>query len=223
MTAGADRTRWDHWQQRWRDRLARFAVVEVIVGALIVVLWAGLATFNTGSIPVVVMAVGVGLWIHLGAVESGNYAMAWLSTGLVLTYIVIALSSWARDFGPLSYAVASCTALAHNELVRASYARRRQAQIQPDVFVGSATGVALASLVAVVGIGLAEQMSRATGRSWFWMPATAGTLLVLVVALTVLPARKVPRADRQRWRPGDRMPPPPPPPGRESPDDAGWG
>jgi hypothetical protein len=221
MTASPESARWAHFEQRWRDRLSRFAVAEVMGGALIVVLWAGLATINTGSIPLVVLAVGIGLWIHLGAVETGNHTMAWLSTGLVLVYIVIGLSSLPRDFGPVSYTLASCTALAHNELVRVSYARRRQAHVQEEVYVGSATGVALASLVAVVGIGLAEQMSRIAERSWLWVPAAAAALLVMVVALTVLPARKAPRARRQRWRPGDRMPPPPL--GQETPDDAGWG
>jgi hypothetical protein len=152
----------------------------------------------------------LGLWLHLVAVETGNHAVLWLTTGWLLILMLVASQATFARFGPLSYTVASATALAHNELVRISYARRRRGLVDESTYVSAAIGFGLASMVAVIGIGLAQLLAdTSTNRSWLFMPVAALALVGLGLAITVVPVRNAPRADRHRWRPGDRIPPQP--------------
>jgi hypothetical protein len=198
---------------RWRARAERLARPEVVVGAVIVAAWAGLAVMATvASIPLAVAAALAMVWLHLASVETGNYTLSWVTTGLVVMLIVTGLSNLGDHRpSPLVYTAASCTALAHNELVRLSYARRRRGQVARSAHLGAGLGIGLASVVALVGIGLAQALSRGVERSWWWMPAAVGVLVAVAVVMTVAPARRAPAAIRVRWRPGDRLPPPTPP------------
>ena len=197
------------WRLRWYQRMVRFAAPEVIAGALIAITWTILAVLGSVPLLLTVVLMAISLLIHLAAVESGNHALLWATTGWLLILMIIAAEGTFGGLRPLSYAIASLTILGHNELVRVSYARRRGAEVDEEVYVASAIGVGLAGVVAVIGIGGAQALAGATGRTWLWMPAAALVLIALGALLTVLPARNAPRPHRHRWRPGDRIPPQP--------------
>ena len=196
-------------RRRWQERMQRFATVEVIAGVLVMSTWAALATVGLGSLIIVVVVVAISVWLHLAAVETGGHSMMWLATGLVLGFIVMTSGAVFGGLEPVSYTVAAMTALIHNELIRLSHARRRQANIDEQIYVNAAVGIGLVAVAAVVGIGLAQPLTRSTGRSWLWMPAASAVLIAVVAALMLVPGRKTKASSRQRWRPGDRIPPQP--------------
>jgi hypothetical protein len=218
---GEQRTRWGRggrrrrserlaaWRHRWNARLVRFAAAEVLAGALIVTTWSVLAGVGVGPLLVVAILMAAGLWLHLASVETGNHTLLWMTSAWLLVLMIVAAESTLGGLSPLSYSIASFTVFGHNELVRLNYARRRGAEIDEEVYVASAIGVGTAGLVAVIGIGVAQPLAEGGDRSWLWMPAAAVVLIGVGSLLTLLPARRAPRASRQRWRPGDRIPPQP--------------
>ncbi|MDH4363616.1 MAG: hypothetical protein OEY41_07785 [Acidimicrobiia bacterium] len=199
---------------RWRTRLGRLETPEVLLGALITAGWAaGAAVALTGvgltatTVGAAAGAVTAALWLHLAAADTGHHSLSWMSTGVTVLCVVLALAR--RDAGALLFAVGGVTALAHNELIRLSYTRRREAVVDRGVPRGAVIGLVAASALAVAGTGLAQAVSGGTGRSWLWMPATVGVLVLATMVLTVAPVRRAPVPSRSRWRPGDRIPPPP--------------
>lgn len=198
----------------WRTRLGRLDSPEVLLGALITSGWAaGAAVALTGAglsavtVGTAAGAVAAALWLHLAAVDTGHHSLSWMSTGVTVLCVVLALVR--RDAGgALPFAVGGVTALAHNELIRLSYTRRREAVVDRAVPRGALTGLIAAAALALAGTGLAQAVSGGTGRSWLWMPATVGVLVLATMVLTVAPARRAPVPSRDRWRPGDRIPPP---------------
>jgi hypothetical protein len=205
------------WVGWLRDRARRWSRPEVVAGALIAAGWAATGGFAvgggwtvSGSLPVAVAA-AVGIVVmHLAAVESGNHTLAWMTTGLVGAAALVTLASLDRDTGPLVYAAAATTTLAHSDLIRVGYARRRRADVDPGIYRQAAAGVVLAGVAGAAAILVAQVMSSGTDRNWLWMPATVGALVLAAAALAVLPVRSAPPSRRERWRPGDRLPPPPP-------------
>lgn len=198
-------------RRRLRARAEALSTVESILGAAIVVGWGLLATLAVAPPLVVVSVVAVGLFLHAAAIETGNHGLLWLATSWVLLLVVVSAASIMDDASPLAFTVASATALAHNETVRAGYARRRNAQVDRQVFVSAATGIGAAALVAIVGIGIAQPLADDPDRTWLWMPVAVVVLALVAAAFTVVPARRSPEPDKRRWRPGDRIPPPPSP------------
>lgn len=198
----------------WRTRLGRLDTPEVLLGALITAGWAagaavavtgaGLTVLTVGS---AAAAVAVALWLHLAAVDTGHHSLSWMSTGVTVLCVVLALAR--RDAGALAFAAGGVLALTHNELVRLSYTRRREAVVDRGVPRGAVVGLVASSTLALAGTGLAQAVSGGTGRSWLWMPATVGVLVLATMVLTVAPVRRAPAPSRDRWRPGDRIPPPP--------------
>ncbi len=203
----------------WRTRLGRLDTPEVLLGALITAGWAAAAAlsltgvaFTGAGLTAVTLGAAAGagavaLWLHLAAVDTGHHSLSWMSTGVTVLCVVLALAH--RDAGALPFAVGGTTALAHNELIRLSYTRRRGAVVDRAVRRGAMTGLIAAASLALAGTGLAQAVSGGTGRSWLWMPATVGVLVLATTVLTVAPVRRAPLASRDRWRPGDRLPPPP--------------
>ncbi len=198
----------------WRTRLGRLDTPEVLLGALITAGWAagaavavtgaGLTLLTLGS---AAGAVAVVLWLHLAAVDTGHHSLSWMSTGVTVLCVVLALAR--RDAGALAFAAGGVLALTHNELLRLSYTRRREAVVDRGVPRGALVGLVASSTLALAGTGLAQAVSGGTGRSWLWMPATVGVLVLATMVLTVAPVRRAPAPSRDRWRPGDRIPPPP--------------
>lgn len=200
--------------EAWRTRLGRLDTPEVLLGALVSGGWAAAAAVAlTGAgltavtLGAAVGAVAVALWLHLAAVDTGHHSLSWMSTGVTVLCVVLALAR--RDAGALPFAAGGASALAHNELIRLSYTRRREAVVDRGVPRGALVGLIAASALALAGTGLAQAVSGGTGRSWVWMPATVGVLVLATMVLTVAPVRRAPIPSRDRWRPGDRLPPPP--------------
>ncbi len=214
MSAQMSRSVNDAGTDGWRTRLGRLETPEVLLGALITAGWAAAAAVAlTGAgrtaitVGAAVGAVAVALWLHLAAVDSGHHSLSWMSTGVTVLCVVLALAR--RDAGALPFAAGGVLALAHNELIRLSYTRRRDAVVDGGVPRGALVGLLASSSLALAGIGLAQAVSGGTGRSWLWMPATVGVLVLAAMVLTVAPVRRAPTPSRDRWRPGDRIPPPP--------------
>lgn len=196
-------------RQRWRVRGDRFSVPEVIAGASIMASWALLATMATRWWVLILVAMAIGLWLHLAAVETGSHLMMWVATGLVLGFIVVADAALFRGLNAVSYCAAGVTAVIHNELIRLSHGRRRQAVVDVGVYQVVAMGLALVAVTTMAAMTVAQWLANGPERSWWWVPATAAALLVISGALTILPARNAPPHSRDRWRPGDRIPPHP--------------
>ena len=98
-----------------------------MVAALIITVWAALAGMVLGTGGVVV-AVIVAWVLHGAAVETGNHVSLWLSTAGLLILVVVASAVTLDGLHPVLLAGAGATVLAHNELVRLNYTRRRHAR-----------------------------------------------------------------------------------------------
>lgn len=182
---------------------------ESMAAALIMTVWAALAGLAAGTIGVVI-AVLVAWFLHGAAVETGSHVSLWLSTAGLLILVVVASAVTLDGLHPILLAGAGTTVLAHNELVRLNYTRRRRADVSPSVFQSSAIAVTVAGVLAVVGVSVASGLAADDGRTWLWMPVATGALLVIGIGLSLLPTWRAPEASRQRWLPGERIPPPPP-------------
>lgn len=201
--------------QRLVDGVTRHARLlgdpESMVAALIMTVWAAIAGLSLGTAGVVV-AVFIGLALHAAAVESGNHVTLWLSTAGLLILVVVAAAITLGGLHPIVLAGAGATVLAHNELVRLNYTRRRYAKVDPAVFESSIAGLAGAAALAIVGVALANGFAGTDDRTWLWMPIATGALLAIAFALSTLPTWRADEASRERWLPGQRIPPPGTPP-----------
>lgn len=212
MTVGIEGTTWreriDGFKTETASRARFMATPEVALGAVIVVFWAVVATLTTLPLPLMVLAVIVGVALHLAAVDSGNFVVLGAATGFVLLLIIASARSLLAEADPLVYALAGSSALVHNETVRIGYARRRRAVVDAGARVASVVGIGLATLVAVIGIGVSEPLAETVGqRSWLWMPAAVGVVALVIIGFAVVPTIGAPDAAKERWRPGDRLPP----------------
>ena len=133
----------------------------------------------------------------------------WMATGFVLGCMVLTAGVLLAGAGPVSLAVGSFTALLYNELLRLHHARRRNARIDEDVYVGSARGMGALGLLSVVGVSLADRFDNEGSRSWLWMAAAIAILMLTATLVTAVPRRRFPKGTSQRWQPGDRIPPQP--------------
>jgi hypothetical protein len=181
---------------------------ESMVAALIMTIWSVLAGFESGTVGVLII-LAIGWFLHVTAVETGSHVTLWLATAGLLILIVVASITTLDDLPPVLLATSGATALTHNELVRLNYARRRRAEVDPEVFRTSAVALTLAGVLGVVGVALADAAGGTGDRTWLWMPAATGALMAIGFGLSLLPTRRAPEASRERWKPGERLPPPP--------------
>ncbi len=181
---------------------------ESMIGLFIVTVWAALAALNGGWLVLLITLV-IAWATHVLAVETGNHVLLWLSTATLLILILVASEDTLGDLPPVLLAAAGATALAHNELVRLNYARRRNAVVDPALFGASALGVGGAALIAIIGVIVATAADNGSERSWLWVPVAVAVLMLIGFALTIAPARRASKASKQRWQPGDRIPPQP--------------
>ena len=191
---------------RYEGRIRALRTTEALLGAIIIAVWSVAATGLIAPPVVTLIVVGVSLLLHFVAVDSGSFVVLWIMTGWLLALIVISSQSVLEGAHPLVFTIAGVSALAHNELIRAGYNRRRNASVDDEVFVSSAVGVGLAGLIAVIAIGITTPLATSGGgRSWLWMPVAAGVITLAVLALTVLPTIRAPHPNKERWQPGDRL------------------
>jgi len=132
----------------------------------------------------------------------------WLATGAVVLYVLVAYVVLLSDLGPLALTVGGASALAYNETVRVNYMRRRDAVIDPSVFIGSAVAVAIAGAVGLIGIGAIVVIGDDGQQAWLWMPVAVLTLAAVAYLLVIVPTIRVPANSDRRWVPGARIPPP---------------
>ena len=197
----------DDRRTRRRRRFRALMTPEAVVGALIAAVWGFLAPAYLAPPPVVMATILLALGLHVATVDSGSFALLWISTGWVLLLIIVWARGMASDADPLVFTAAGSSALVYNELVRLAYARRRNARIDRSVYASSATGVALAVLLAGTGIGLSDGLAGAVGRSWLWMPLAVLVVSALATAFVTLPTVGAPSPHKDRWQPGERIPP----------------
>lgn len=181
---------------------------ESMTAALIMTIWCAIAGMAAGT-PGVVIAVLVGWFLHGAAVETGSHVLLWLATAGLLIMVVVASAVTLDGLHPVLLAVAGTTVLAHNELIRLNYTRRRLAEVDQGIFQASGIGTTIAGVLAVVGVAVTNGLASGDQRSWLWMPVATGALLAIGFGLSLLPTRRAPEASRRRWLPGERIPPPP--------------
>ena len=215
------------WAERTGQRLVDAVVhharllsdPESMVAALIMTVWATLAGLAAGTIGVVV-AVVIAWVLHTMAVETGSHVTLWLSTAGLLILVVVASAGTFGDLHPILLAAAGTTVLAHNELIRLNYSRRRGARVDDRIFQSSALAVGAAGLLAVVGVAIVSGLQGGGDRTWLWMPVATAALMAVGFGLSLAPTRRAPEASRRRWLPGERIPPPPPDQGQSGRDRA---
>jgi len=181
--------------------------LEWLLGLAIMLVWAVIAFARFGPVSAG-GAVVFGVILHYVAMETGSHAWLWFATGTVIVYALVAYGAVLEPLGPLALTAGGASALAYNETVRLNYARRRDAAIEPAVFVGSTVAVAAASMTGVIGIGLAVIVISQSERDWVWMPAAVITLMLVAYALVILPTVGTHESSGQRWVPGRRLPTP---------------
>lgn len=198
--------------RRLVDRIVRHARLlgdpESMAAALIMTVWAALAGLAAGTLGVL-LALLVAWFLHGAAVETGSHVSLWLATAGLLILVVVASAVTLDGLHPVLLAGAGATVLAHNELIRLNYTRRRLADVDPEVFRSSSVAITVAGVLAVVGVAAANGLSSGDERSWLWMPVATGALMLIGLGLSLLPTWRAPEASRQRWLPGERIPPPP--------------
>lgn len=205
-----------NWLQGLGDRFAAWVLRRVdrlkdpesMIAAFIMTVWTVLAGM-WGGWPVILIFLLFTWTLHAMAIESGNHVVLWLTTSALLIMIVIASQTVFGGLPPILLAAAGATALAHNELVRVNYTRRRDAVVHDAVFQASAMALAGAAAVGIVGVALAEIGADGGERSWLWMPVAVAVLLLIGFGLSIGPARRASEANTERWEPGDRIPPQP--------------
>ena len=190
---------------KYRPRLGLLGTVEVALGGIIMAFWAAVAALWTGSGLGLALLVVFSIGLHLATVDSGRHLLSWASTGWLLALIGVAGTRTFEDVSPLLYTIAGTTALSYSELVRLSYARRRQAKIDTDIYLQAALAMGIVATVAFITIALVQPVAAQSERTWLWMPAAVGAILAVVIALLILPTVRAPKAERSRWQPGERL------------------
>ncbi|MEM7323657.1 MAG: hypothetical protein AAF531_11280 [Actinomycetota bacterium] len=205
-----------HWFRRLGNRCRDWVVhhgslladPESMVAWFIITLWCVLAGLEGGLITMLIL-LAVGWFVHAAAVESGSHALLWLATAMVLVLVVVTSQFTFDGLPPVLLAAGGATALAHNELVRLNYARRRNAQIHEAVYHASGLALASAVGVGVIGVALVQAFANGGQRTWLWMPAAVGLLMLVGFGLSLGPLRRANDASKERWLPGGRIPPQP--------------
>ena len=204
------------WFNNLGDRLTQFVIhhgvqlkdAESMIALMIATVWAVFAGAWGGVAAVLVFTAII--WIlHVLAVESGSHVVLWLTTSALLILIVIGSEATFDGLSPVLLAAAGASALAYHELIRLNYTRRRNAVVDPSVFQASGLALAATAGVAIIGVAIAQVFANGGDRTWLWMPAAVGALMVVAFALAIGPVTKATAASKQRWNPGDRIPPQP--------------
>lgn len=192
--------------RKYRPHLGLLGTVEVALGAVIMAFWAAMAALWTNSGPGLLLLVVFSIGLHLATVDTGRHLLSWAATGWLLALIGVAGTRTFDDLSPLLYTIAGTTALSYSELVRLSYARRRNAKIDADIYLQAALGLAIVGTVAFITIALVQPVAAVeVERTWLWIPASVGAILLVIVSLLVLPTVRAPKAERARWQPGQRL------------------
>ncbi len=197
--------RFDGWRSNFINHHTQ---PEWLLGLTIMLLWAVVAFANSG----VVFGAGAvvfGVILHYVAMETGSHTWMWLATAAVLLYVLVAYVVLLDSLGPLALTFGGASALAYNETVRINHRRRRDAVVDPSVFVGSTLAVAVAGMVAFLGIGASVLTDDGPERAWLWSPIAVITLIAVAYLLVIVPTIRAPSDSDRRWVPGDRIPPPP--------------
>jgi hypothetical protein len=191
-----------------RLRLARQGHPETMVAALIATVWAVLATLEF-SLPVMFGVLIVTWLVHGTAIESGQYVLLWMSTGMIVLMILVAVPLVLLRNQPLPLALAGSTALIYNEAIRFSYVRRRKTELSPSLGLAAGFYTAGAAVLGVFGVIMADSVNNQPDQSWLWMLSATIALVAVGLAFTVIPGREAPGTSSDRWEPGQRIPPQP--------------
>lgn len=211
----ADRSASARFLDWCRLRSQRLSDPETIASTIIVAVIAlptgiiGLAGGIVSGLIVMLIVLAVALAVHMTAVESGHYAMLWTATTMLLVLVVIGVEIIFQDGSPIVYAFGGALALAHNELVRINFARRRNTIVDDRIFSSSAIGVGAASGIGIVATGIAQVFSLGTNRTWAWIIVAFTVLTLVGLAIVIAPVRNATTRDKEKFVPGERIPPQP--------------
>lgn len=190
--------------------LVRYSAPELVVSHLIVGMLVLVSSLGLFSVVVFLVLAVVAGAAHIGAVEAGRADVLWMATTIVAVLGLLTLLIYQAQAPPLSLAMIAVVALAYNEAIRLSFGRRRNGVISEAVLQRSAVGIGAIAFGAIVVVQVAVALEGdVEDRPWLWMPAAALALTVVIVAVLWIPSVGRRPVDRQRWRPGERIPPPP--------------
>ncbi|MEM7342012.1 MAG: hypothetical protein AAF467_25440 [Actinomycetota bacterium] len=195
----------------WFDRaLVRYSPPELVVSHLIIGMLVLASSLGLFSIVILIVLLLVGGAAHVAAIEAGRADVLWVSTIVVATLGLLTLLIYQAEARPVSLAMVAVVALAYNEAVRLSFGRRRNGVVTDAVLQRSAIGIGAIALGSIVAVQAAAALSgEVEDRPWLWMPIAAAALTFAILALLWIPSVGRRPNDRQRWRPGERLPPPP--------------
>ncbi len=185
---------------------------EVIVASLVLLFWTMVLIPISGIVATLIFwggLFGLGELFLYGAIKNGSHGL--LTTTALYTLVVSSIAVTRHDwFMPMSLILAGSSALFVTDLGRLSFARRREAVLPMSLVVSTLMMTAAITVVSLLSFGLVLGLADESGdRSWLWVPAIAGALVILTAGATFILSRSSARSGAGRWKPGDTMLPPP--------------
>ena len=185
---------------------------EFVVASLILLFWTVVLIPITGLVLTLLLwagVFGVGEFFLYLSVKNGSHGF--LTTTALYTLAISALAVSIHEWSmPLSLILAGSSALFVTDLARLNFARRRDAVLPASLVASTLLTTGAVTVVSLLSFGLLLGLADESGdRSWLWVPAIAGVLLVLTAGATFVLSRSSARSEAGRWKPGDTMLPPP--------------
>ncbi len=185
---------------------------EFVVASLVLLFWTVVLVPITGLVLTLFLwggFFGVGeLFLYL-SIKNGSHGFLTATAlyTLAISAFAVSVHEWSM---PLSLILAGSSALFVTDLARLNFARRRDAVLPASLVASTLLMTGTVTVVSLLSLGLLLGLADDSGgRSWLWVPATAGALLVLTAGSTFILSRSSARSEAGRWKPGDTMLPPP--------------
>lgn len=199
-------------EQTKAARRKLFATPEFIVASGILAFWTlALVPFGDPLFTMIAWFVvfGIGEWLLYMAVRDGSHGFLTFAAGYTLSLGVSAVV--ARDWlMPISLVIAGLSALLVTDLVRINFGRRRGAELPSALISSTLLATGLVGFASLLSFSLVTALAdESADRSWMWVPAISGALVVLTAVVTFMLSRSSARSEIRGWKPGETMLPPP--------------
>ena len=217
------------------DQTINYGLPNFFIGFIFLTVWplillSRTAQFSIGlSFFLLIFVFIFSLGGHLIVVHSGNYMLSWIATGYILMsawtivqlikLLSVILERPIMSQGSLHFIgiAGGISALGYNESVRITFARRRHAQVDSNVYLFSALTVLACWVLTTIGIGIArevlpnsteEQLGFNKSGDNLWVVIFITVTIFAVGVLLLLPSLGKERLSVRRFKHGKRIPPP---------------
>ncbi len=207
-------------KDRFVSRIIGFNVVLSLIGAMIVTVWV-IVTFRDlilffpqAGVLLAAFVIMIGLLIHFVALNTGNHIVSWGASTFVVLLALLGVASAQPGSRPDLAVIAGISVLAYNESMRLSFAQRRGAIVNQNVYFSSAISIAVVGLFAAIGVQVAklgvdlqptENGGETLAEQNWWVLVSVITLIVAVAAVLFVPTIRRHRQTAKRVRPGQRI------------------